>query len=170
MGQLNLLPLTHLEIFSVVEVKIDIKAIAKSVRRASENTRRMRPVWDDIGNHMVTSTMRNFEAQGRPTKWARLAKSTTERKARRFGGKGKTKRKKVVSMNRILQDTGRLKGSVQHWAGHTHVEYGSNLEYAAAHQYGRGRMPARPYLVVHPADNAYIVKAIERHIFRGIRR
>lgn len=48
----------------------------------------------------------------------------------------------------LLQFKGGLADSIQHVYGTKEVEVGSNLIYAASHQYGdrRRRIPARPYL------------------------
>lgn len=77
------------------------------------------------------------ESGALPSAWARLKPVTIE--ARRQG--------KGAGGARILQDTGRLRGSIiPGTLGSKRAFVSTNLVYAATHQYGRGRIPARPFL------------------------
>lgn len=121
-----------------------------------------------IGAYMVSSTVKTFERQGRPKKWAPLAASTLIRKRKA----GKTK---------ILQWSGALMGSITFEASSREVAIGSPLIYAGVHQYGIGRrsarssrrvmgaIPARPYLQVLPADVVIIGKIVRDYFRQGMR-
>jgi len=64
--------------------------------------------------------------------------------------------------NSLLQGEGDLLDSIQYLAGDDEVEVGSNLVYAATHQYGdpgRG-IPARPYLGLSDEDEQEIDELI----------
>ena len=86
---------------------------------------------------MYKSVADNFSAQGRPLAWAPLQASTLA--ARRQGPKAR------LGAGKILMDTGRLRMSVMHGPpargavaryGAMAVEFGTNLAYAARHQFG----------------------------------
>jgi phage gpG-like protein len=47
--------------------------------------------------------------------------------------------------DKILNDTGRLKGSFAHVATNSHVEITTDVEYAAFHQFGTSKMVARKF-------------------------
>lgn len=75
------------------------------------------------------------------------------------------RRRQLGKGAKILQDTGRLKNSqvVQRKTSDT-VEMGSNLVYAATHQYGRGPIPARPFLPTEDELVAQIVPKVQRYL------
>jgi len=88
----------------------------------------------------------NFDEEGRPISWPRLAPATL--------------RCKPAGL-KILQRTGRLRRSIE-----TRVEGGaliasSDVPYAAAHQSGiPGRLPARPFLVLTSADTTAVAQSV----------
>lgn len=98
------------------------------------------PLTKGISNVLVSHTLRNFQAQGRPA-WAGLSPKTIAN-YRRQGWR----------VNSILQKTGNLKGSVKGWytADTASVGAGSaaSEKYAAIHQWGsiKKNIPARPYI------------------------
>lgn len=73
---------------------------------------------------------------------------------------------------RILADRGLLKASVTSNAvrqiSAQRIEYGTNLIYAATHQYGRGRIPARPFLKWQDADLEIAKRIFIDHLQRGV--
>lgn len=86
------------------------------------------PALKQIGELMVASIHKNFEEQGRPTKWAPLSPMTLA-----------MRRNKDKSSIKILQDTGRLRNSITYDAtrsGGTAVAIGTNVKYGKIHQYG----------------------------------
>lgn len=65
----------------------------------------------------------------------------------------------------LLQSSGNLVDSIQFVVGEGgEVEVGTNLVYGATHQYGRGKIPARPYLGLSSADAEAVVAVIEDYI------
>jgi len=90
---------------------------------------------------------RNFDEEGRPLPWPPLVPASLRRKPAGL---------------RILERTGRLRRSIQ-----TRIEGGrliasTDLPYAAAHQFGapRRKLPARPFLVLTPADTEATAQAV----------
>ena len=116
----------------------------------------------DIGLSMVSSTQDNFERERSPDgmAWQPLAPSTI---VRRKAGRG----------SKALQDTRRLYQSITYAAGAQSVTIGTNVEYAAFHQFGQGaapsgyqsQVPARPFLGVGAEDKREIAE-----ILRGVLR
>ena len=109
---------------------------------------------DQIGRYLVASTLRRFERERAPdgSPWLKSARALAE------GG-------------HTLTDTGRLRGSIAHTVtdGGRAVEVGSNVLYAAIHQFGgragRGRrvtLPARPYLGIDDRDRDAIARILSR--------
>ncbi len=127
-----------------------------------------------IGNTLIDSFITNFEVGGRPP-WVPLSPKTLRKK--------RTKK--------ILVETGRLRDSITYRLPRPNVlEIGTNVVYAAAHQFGlretitvrehvrrsRGRavrvrahqrranLPARPFIVIQDADLAEIRRLLERFL------
>lgn len=80
--------------------------------------------------------------------WAPLTQATLRR--RRQGPN--TRARKAT----ILIDTGRLKNSIQSTHTKTALSFGTNVQYAAYHQFGGGRM-YRPFLPVAAGGAGYVL-------------
>lgn len=93
-----------------------------------------------IGRTIVTSNIPlQFRNESDPygLRWKALSKKT---QARRRKGKRKNKR------NKILRDTGHLAKSFTFQARKNTLLIGTNVEYAAHHQFGTGDIPQRAML------------------------
>ncbi len=104
-----------------------------------------------IGEYLVSSTLERFEAGKDPDgrTWTPSARAWTQ------GLKGRRSR----GFGRTLVDKGRLRGSIVYEATPQRVVVGTNVVYAAIHQFGgmagRGRkvrIPARPYIGINEDD------------------
>lgn len=102
------------------EVEIQAADALAGLRNVAENTRSPRPLMRAIAGTLESETEKNFAAQGRPA-WLGLS----PRMLKRRGAGAK-----------ILQDTGRLAGSVAGRYGRDFASIGSNVAYAAIHQFG----------------------------------
>lgn len=108
------------------------------------------PLLEEIGENEVTNTTSRFEQTCAPdgSRWQALKRP----RAHRRGGDGG---------NLPLNDTGALKTSIKtRLLGDSSVLIGSDLEYAITHQYGRGAIPARPYLGLNAETEAEILEVI----------
>ena len=116
-------------------------------------------ILDRIGRHLVASTHRRFERERAPdgTPWLKSARAIAE------GGQ-------------TLTDTGRLRSSIAHTLTHggRGVEVGTNVVYAAIHQFGgragrgrRAKIPERPYLGVDEHDRDTILRVVAQAIERA---
>ena len=137
-----------------VSVGIEGSALDAALERLAAVLTNPSAVMDQVGRYLVASTLRRFERERAPDgkPWLKSARALAE------GGK-------------TLTDTGRLRGSIAHAVidGGRAVEVGSNVLYAAIHQFGgragRGRrvtLPARPYLGIDERDQANILRIVSR--------
>jgi len=91
---------------------------------------------------------RNFAEEGRPVRWAPLAPRYAAWKARRFG-----------AGLRILERTGALRRSISTRVEGNAIVASTDVPYAAFHQFGTRRLPARPFLVLTDADKEAAAQA-----------
>ena len=141
-----------------VSVEIDGATLNAALARLAAVLSDPSTAMDQIGRYLVASTLRRFERERAPdgSPWLKSARALAE------GG-------------RTLTDTGRLRGSIAHTVtdGGRAVEVGSNVIYAAIHQFGgragRGRkakLPARPYLGIDERDQTNILLIVSRALER----
>ncbi|GAB4485987.1 MAG: phage virion morphogenesis protein [Thermodesulfovibrionales bacterium] len=138
-----------------IDVRIDdgeVRALLLGIRDRIGN---LKPAMSVVGQIVRSSVVRNFEAGGRPSKWP------MSQRARKEDGK-------------TLVDTARLRSSINARAFADHAEIGTNVVYAAIHQFGgpagRGRkvtIPARPYLMIQDEDWTEITAELQDYILKG---
>lgn len=98
-----------------------------------------------LGEYLLRSTQDRFKSQTAPdgTAWEALAPRTAKRKK--------------YNPDKVLTERGFLrKGIAWQVLNKTTVEVGSNLVYAATHQFGRGNIPPRPFLGLSDQDERKI--------------
>lgn len=157
-----------------VDIEIDDKRAHASIGRLLDALADPRPALDEIGARLVASTLERFRSESAPdgTPWQQSLRA-------------------LVQGGQTLQDTGRLRDSIQHVVRGDGVDIGSNLVYAAIHQFGgkapdRGpgqagkghavTLPARPYLGIDGprpgprsgSDAAAIERIVTRHIAEAV--
>jgi len=139
-----------------VSIEVEGTALDAGLSRMAGALANPSAVMDEVGRYLVASTLRRFERERAPdgSPWLKSARALAE------GG-------------RTLTDTGRLRGSIAHTVsdGGRAVEVGSNVVYAAIHQFGgragkgrRVRLPARPYLGIDDRDRTEILRIVARAI------
>ena len=150
-------------------MKISIKAsgisqLKQKLKAQAEKLSNLQPFWQVVGMYVQKQTIKErFDKEQAPdgTKWKPLSPARI---------KQRMKRHKTGNM-KILQDVGELRRSVKYEAGQTYVRIGSNLKYARTHQFGRGNIPARPFLGVTPLERQHINDMfrtyLKRHVFSG---
>ena len=148
-----------------LSIKLDgVSQLTQKLKSQAERLRNLQPLWQLVGMYVQRQTIKErFDQEQAPdgTKWKPLSPARV---------KQRLKRHKAGSM-KILQDVGELRRSIQYEAGPNYVRIGSNLKYARTHQFGRGNIPARPFLGVTPNERQHIndmFKAyLKCHIFNG---
>ena len=131
-----------------------------SVKRLTAKLAKLQPFMRNVGEYMVNRTIKEcFDKEQSPDgqKWQPLSPARV---------KQRMKKHKTGSM-KILQDTGELRRSVRYEATNQRVAIGSKLVYAATHQFGRGNIPARPFLAVTEADRQHILRMLATYLNGG---
>lgn len=144
----------------------------------------MHPIMDEIGNMLINEIDETFEDQGRP-KWVQLSRTTLRLGYTGMGKNGAHTHKqdgrvtrgfeRYMADKKILQTSGRLRGSFVREATNDSVEVGSNLPYAAIQHFGgmtgRGhkvKIPARKILPVE--ENGELKGSIRTQIMNYLER
>lgn len=104
----------------------------------------------DIGEYLLTSVEDRFddEAGPRGEEWQELSPRTRARKQH----------------PKILTETGHLRAGFSYDPGPDELVFGTNVIYAATHQYGRGAIPARPLLGFDTTDEFEIGEIVVQHL------
>jgi phage virion morphogenesis protein len=143
-----------------VSVRVEVKdaavqaALGALLARAGDLT----PAMDEIGGALVASVLARFETGAAPG-----------------GAPWIPSRRALAEGGQTLVKSGRLRASITHLAGPDSVTVGTNVVYAAIHQFGgragRGRktaLPARPFLGLDAGDEAEIVRILREHLVGGV--
>ena len=98
----------------------------------------------EIEDYLLASTKARFNTMTAPdgTAWQPLSPAYYAVKPR--------------NKNLILTLNGYLRRSIYSIRGEDTVTIGSNISYAGTHQYGYGRIPARPFIGLSENDNQFI--------------
>lgn len=107
-----------------LEITIEVENIDRALQEIARRIENTAPAMRQIKGVMLDAVEQNFEEQGRP-KWVDLAPSTKKQRAAQGKWPGK-----------ILQVSGRLASSITGESGNGFATVGTNLEYAAIHQFG----------------------------------
>ena len=140
-------------------VEIEGAALGTELARVAGVLSHPEGIMDRIGRYLVASALRRFESERAPdgTPWLKSARA-------------------VAEGNRTLTDTGQLRRSIAHVItdGGGAVEVGSNVVYAAIHQFGglagkgrRARIPVRAYLGIDERDRDAIARIVSRVLERA---
>lgn len=168
----------------MLTVQVDDAAVLASLKRLAQRCQNLTPAMNAIGHELTENIRLGFKSATSPygQRWQPLAQSTI------LGRLGKNKsnflksgkisargQREAMAGFVPLSDTGQLRNSISHQADATGVTVGTNLIYAATHQFGRmgprGRIPARPFMPIRngqadlpPAWQADIINLIARHV------
>ncbi|MCX6062221.1 MAG: phage virion morphogenesis protein [Campylobacterales bacterium] len=157
---------------------IGVEAIQTKLSALQVKVEHMRPIMAEIGNMILNDIDETFEAEGKP-KWIQLSRTTLRLGYTNMGKSkskgthlknGKTSRgfEKYIADRMILQKSRHLRNSITRIGSdgnifkvsNDSVTVGTNLKYAAIHQFGgmagRGRkvkIPARPFMPIDKSGN-----------------
>jgi phage virion morphogenesis protein len=109
-----------------IRVEFDSRAIQQQLGEVLAKLADATPLMRKIAGILEAETEANFAAQGRPS-WLPLATATKRARLKKNKGSG---------VLRILQDSGRLSASISTDHGPDYAQIGSNVAYAAIHQFG----------------------------------
>lgn len=150
-------------------VSLNWGGLDRALERAGKRlVTKRRNLLNAVGETLVSGTLERFEKEEDPEgrKWEPSGRAWEQGLNSRRGRMGKT-----------LQNTGRLRSSIDYAATRDSVLVGSNVEYARIHQEGgkAGRgckvtIPARPYLGISEEDRKEVEAVMAEHledVFRG---
>lgn len=143
-----------------MDIDVRIEGLNKLQNKLSDITNKLKGAkqfYSSVGAYIQRQTIKErFDKEQTPEgeKWKPLKPSTI---------KARNKRHKTSRM-KILQDTGELRRSIKYEADNEKVKVGSNLIYARTHQFGRDKIPARPFLGVTKQERQHIVKMLTQYI------
>ena len=140
-------------------VEIDDREVVAALRRLQQAGSRLRPALLEIGEYLLQSTEARFDAQVDPAgqPWTPLSPAYQARKKK--------------NPDLILVLSGHLSTHQSSELSDTEVSVGSNIKYAATHQFGRPEknIPARPFLGLNATDTREILTIINEHFERAAR-
>lgn len=152
-----------------VSMKINIRPegvnrLRQNLQARVQRLQNLQPLWQSIGMYVQRQTIKErFDKEQAPdgTKWKPLSPARVRQRLRRHKS----------GQMKILQDIGELRRSVNYEAGKNYVRIGSTLKYARTHQFGRGKIPARPFLGVTHNEREHINNMfreyLRRHVLSG---
>jgi phage virion morphogenesis protein len=113
-----------------IQVEIDgLASVREALQRMVDQSRDLTPLMENVAKTLASETSANFAAQGRPS-WVPLLESTKAARAAKGKGDGK-----------MLQVTGRLASSITTAHTNNTAQVGTNVIYAAIHQFGGQTAP-----------------------------
>lgn len=138
----------------MIDIEINnAQEIASALERLAQATSHRAPLMRSIAGTMESAVLQNFDVGGRP-KWLGLK----------------------YRQGTPLVDTENLMGSITSDYSNDMATVGTNEPYAAIHQFGgkagRGRkveIPARPFLILTPQDEADILEDVQDYFQRLIK-
>lgn len=158
----------------MIRLELDDRELKRALDTLSARVSNMTPVMHRIAQVMDEGTRQHFEAERGPDgqKWKPLAESTLLAHMRRAspGGlltkRGNTRAKAVsaLAQKKILRERGDLGHELIKEATSMSAILGSNKTYSNTHQFGRGNIPARPFLGFSDAIKASIMDAVADYI------
>lgn len=145
-----------------VSIRVDTRELDRLADKTVANLEDAKPdraLFDAIGAALASSTMDRFEDQRGPD-----------------GREWQPSQRAEKENGQTLVDQGHLR-IITHRPGDSQVEVGSNLIYAAIHQFGgeAGRnlavtLPARPFLGIDAADEREIGDIVTDHLREAMAR
>ena len=135
--------------------------VRQKLKTIADKLRDMRQLWQAVGMYIQRQTIRErFDKEQSPggQKWKPLSQATLKKRSARH----------KTGNVRILQDTGELRRSITYEAEPNSVRVGTNLKYARTHQFGRGNIPARPFLGVNDEERQHIISMLGSYIKKNV--
>lgn len=147
-------------------IRLDIGQVAQA-QQAIERYERLvaEPgvLLDTIGQHLVNTTEERFDRREAPdgTPWEPVSDEYAKRK---LANRATKRSGAVTDPAQILELTRDLRRGIRHQVAGTEVNVGSDREYAASHQFGRGGIPARPFLGISEEDEREIAIIFRKYL------
>lgn len=150
----------------MITLNINTRELEQGLKRLERAAVNLKPVFEDMGQHLVNSTRRRFEEGEAPdgTPWAENSPVTLA---------AKPGEQPLVGESRLLST------EIHDEASPSKLLVGSNKEYAAMQQFGGkkaqfphlwGDIPARPFMGVSDDDERELLALVHDHLQAAARR
>ena len=149
-----------------IRVEIDDRALREGLAQLLERGTDLAPVLAGMGEYLALAHDDRFERRVTPDggRWATVSKRHAQRKAAGKAG-DKSRRGRTRDPSDILELTGQLRDTLAYQVQGDGLEFGSNLEYAAYHQFGTRRgLPDRPFLGISLDDEQELLRILRSHL------
>ena len=140
-------------------VSVDLlgeEAIPKELNRILARGLDLDPAFYEVGEYFLESTQDRMSREESPDgkAWEPLSVNTLEQKDL------------TNQSGKILRGYGTLADLLSYQINGNQLMFGSNMEYAATHQFGRdsANIPARPFLGINNEDESEIVAILRSHL------
>lgn len=159
-----------------MDIKIKVEGLSKlkgNLKKKIDKLQDLTQFFKSVGDYVVRQTQNErFEKEQSPegVKWKPLSQARHKQRLKRH----------KTGKYKILRDHGELRRSIKEQVSvaKDHVIIGSNLQYAAIHQFGgtihfkkkKGlvTIPARPYLGLNEKDKQHIIMMFQGYINRHV--
>lgn len=137
---------------NVIGAETITNALNKLLSQGSD----LSPAFRDIGEHLLESTQQRMSQEVTPSgeAWEPLSPNTVKKKAL------------SSQSGKILRGYGTLADTLNYQLSNNQLMFGSNMEYAATHQFGReeANIPAREFLGISSEDESEILDILRSHL------
>lgn len=137
---------------SALDITLNDAGIQAELKQLAAKLNDLTPFFRDVGETLLNATRERFRRQTAPdgTPWAALSPAYAARKKR--------------NKNKILTLWGHLRGTLVKQADKDSLRIGTPLVYGATHQFGRGAIPARPFLGLSADDRQALLDALNDYL------
>ena len=135
-----------------ISIDIDDAELRSVLRALRDHLGNLKPVFQDLGETLLNSTRTRFQSQTAPDgkRWKDLSLAYAARKPRH--------------KDKVLTLWGHLRGTLNYQASADELLVGTPLIYGATHQFGRGAIPARPFLGLSAEDCSDLLDALNEYL------
>lgn len=131
-------------------------AIVTMLNGLIDKPENIEPALREIGEHLIESTQNRMAKQVAPNgeAWEPLSAKTIKQKA------------KSGQSNKVLRGFGTLADTLNYQINQNQLTFGSNMEYAATHHFGRlsANIPQRELIGLSSDDNIEILDILTSHL------
>ena len=137
---------------TVIDIDINDAEIQAALNQLAAKLGDLTPFFKDVGETLLNSTRERFRTQTAPdgTAWAALSPAYRARKP--------------SHKDKPLTLSGVLRGTLTKQVDKDSLRIGTPLIYGATHQFGRGAIPARPFLGLSAEDRNDLLDALNDYL------
>ena len=137
---------------TVIDIDINDAELKAELKRLAAKLGDLRPFFKDVGETLLNSTRNRFHTLIAPDgdPWKPLSPAYRARKPRH--------------KDKPLTLSGVLRGMLTKQVDQDSLRLGTPLIYGATHQFGRGAIPARPFLGLSAEDRDDLLDALREYL------